>query len=255
MAEALAQEKMLYQNNPSKVNEIEQQQQALFIGLTNKEIEQAQLGAADKNTLYDALAMISGPAMVKDFAGLIGTLRAAKGVGAAIDSAITVNSGAAKVVGASSAAGVPEFAQLRSDLKALNTSEFSTAEKGVLGEARGSLVYQRAGYQELPARLSSNQGFDGVFVKYGADGGPIDIIINESKCTSTGRTSLSNTNMGKQMSSACIDENIQKMMNHVDTSVMETGFFLDANRSIIRTKANVLNPQGVNRWNILNLPE
>ena len=56
------------------------------------------------------------------------------------------------------------------------------------------------------------------------------------------------------MSPEWIDANIQKMMNSTNPSVMETGFLLDANRAIIRTKANVLNPQGVNRWNVLELP-
>jgi hypothetical protein len=116
------------------------------------------------------------------------------------------------------------------------------------------LVYQRAGYQELDARLLSNNGFDGVFVKYGADGNPVDIIINESKFTSTGRASLSNTNMGQQMSPRWIDANIEKMMGSSNPSVMENGYFLDANRSLIRTKINVLNPQGVNQWNVLYAP-
>jgi hypothetical protein len=74
-------------------------------------------------------------------------------------------------------------------------------------------------------------------------------IISESKFSSTGHASLSKTNMGQQMSPEWIDANIQKMMYSSNPSVMKTGFFLDANRSLIRTKINVLNPQGVNRWN------
>jgi hypothetical protein len=152
------------------------------------------------------------------------------------------------------AGGIPELARLRGELRVLDTSELSTAQKGLLGENRASLAFQRAAYQELDAKLMSNNGFDGVFVKYGADGGPIDIIINESKFTSTGRASLSQTNLGQQMSPRWIDANIQKMMNSADPAVMETGYFLDANRSIIRTKVNVLNPQGINRWNVLVAP-
>jgi hypothetical protein len=61
-------------------------------------------------------------------------------------------------------------------------------------------VCQRAGFEELPARLKSNHGFDGVFVKYGADGKPTQIIVNELKFAKDGNAKLSNTDMGKQMS-------------------------------------------------------
>jgi hypothetical protein len=146
--------------------------------------------------------------------------------------------------------GPSQLTQYRS----VDTTLLTTAQKGALGEARGALTYQRAGYQQLPSKLASNNGFDGVFVKYGPGGSPIDIIINESKFSSTGRASLAKTNMGKQMSPSWINENIQKMMNSTDPAVMETGYFLDANRAMIRTKANVLDPLGNNRWNVLQLP-
>ena len=149
-----------------------------------------------------------------------------------------------------------DLARMRSELRLLDASDFTTAQKGALGEARASLVFQRAGYSALPARLPSNNGFDGVFVKYDVDGmTPIDIIINESKFTSTGRTSLSNTNMGRQMSPEWIDANIQKMRFSDDPAVVDTARLLRNNSELIRVKANVLDPQGVNRWNILNLPE
>jgi hypothetical protein len=154
------------------------------------------------------------------------------------------------VVVVDSAESLSQLAQLR----AINTSTLTKLEKGFLGESRGALTYQRAGYEELDARLPRNNGFDGVFVKRGPDGNPIDIIINESKFSSTGRASLANTNMGRQMGERWIGENIRKMMNSSDLSVMETGYLLDANRSLIRTKANVLDPMGNNRWNVLNLP-
>lgn len=141
-----------------------------------------------------------------------------------------------------------------SQFRAINTSNMTRADKGVLAENRGAFTYRRAGYQQMDARLPSNHGFDGVFVKRGADGNVRDIIINESKYSSTGRASLANTSMGRQMSPSWINENIQKMMNSADPAVMETGFFLDANRAMIRAKANVLDPWGNNRWNVVQLP-
>lgn len=140
-------------------------------------------------------------------------------------------------------------------LRAADTSSMNRAEKGLLGEARGSLAFQRAGYEKLPSRLASNNGFDGVFVKKGPDGTVVDIIISESKFTSTGRASLANTKMGKQMSPEWIDANIRKMMINDDPAVRATGRLLRNNSELIRTKANVLDPAGVNRWNVLNIPE
>ena len=153
--------------------------------------------------------------------------------------------------GGSRFTGAPETSILRAELAQTNTVGLSTGAKGVLGETRGALPLQRAGYTQMEAKLASNNGFDGVWVKYGAEGNPLDIIISESKFTSTGSASLSKTNMGPQMSDSWIDGNIGKMMNSSNPVVMDTGYFLDANRSLIRPKINVLNPQGVNRWNSL----
>lgn len=108
----------------------------------------------------------------------------------------------------------------------------------------------------MPARLSRNNGFDGVWTKYNSDGSIADIIISESKFTSTGKASLTNTKtMGRQLSPEWIDGNIQKMLNSTDPAVVETGLFLDANRSLIRTKANALDAAGTNRWNVINRPQ
>lgn len=147
--------------------------------------------------------------------------------------------------GTLAAEGTSVLARLRST----NTTLLSTAEKGALGEARAALTRVRAGYQSLDARLPSNNGFDGVWIKYGADGNPVDIIISESKFSSTGRASLSTTNMGKQMDSDWIAANLRKMQTSPDPAVRKTFRILQENRDIVRLKANVLDPNGVNSWN------
>lgn len=76
----------------------------------------------------------------------------------------------------------------------------TNAEKGLIGEEAARRTMQRAGYKEMDARLPSNHGFDGVWVKRNADGNIVDIVITESKFTSSGRPKLPKTNMGKQMS-------------------------------------------------------
>lgn len=163
----------------------------------------------------------------------------------------SVSSWFGRMGGRPSSATPSAWAQLR----ATNTSHVTRAEKGLLGESRATIAYERAGYQQLPSMLSSNNGFDGVFIKKTPDGSVVDIIINESKFTSTGRASLANTNMGKQMSPEWIDANIRKMLVSDDPAVRATARLLRNNTELIRTKANVLDPFGVNRWNVLKLPE
>jgi YD repeat-containing protein len=143
----------------------------------------------------------------------------------------------------------------RAELRAVDASNLMRAEKGVLGENRAALTFERAGYQQLPSKLPSNNGFDGVFVRKAPDGSPIDIIINESKFSSTGRASLSNTNMGKQMSPEWIDAKLRKMLVSDDPAVRATARLLRNNGELVRTKANVLDTSGTNRWNMLNLPK
>lgn len=147
---------------------------------------------------------------------------------------------------------VPELSELEK-LKTIDTTKLTRAEKGKLAEARAALTYKKAGYEELPARLPSNHGFDGVFVKKSPNGEVTEIIINESKFSSSGNVSLPTTNMGKQMSPEWIDANIGKMMNSADPAIVETGMLLDANRHLIRAKMNVLDPAGNNVWTTLNL--
>lgn len=118
--------------------------------------------------------------------------------------------------------------------------------KGAIGELRTSFTLRRAGYDELPSRLPSNNGFDGAWVKRGADGSVTDIIITESKYAPDGVLKLANTKtMGQQLSSNWIDGNIQKMLNSADPSVVRSGMLLDANRHLIRAKGAVLDSSGV----------
>ena len=132
----------------------------------------------------------------------------------------------------------------------LETLEGATkAQKGIAGEAAARKAMMRAGYVEMPARLPCNTGFDGVFVKYKPDGTIDDIIITESKFSSTGRASLTETKtMGTQLSTEWVDANIKKMLDAADPAVEATGLFLQQNRQFVRTKFDVLGPDGVNRW-------
>jgi len=108
------------------------------------------------------------------------------------------------------------------------------------------LAFKRAGYEELPARLSRNNGFDGVFVKFDADRNPIKIFISESKFSSTGSFPLNETkNMGRQMSKQWIDANIRKMLAHGDPDTMKTAMMLQRHSEVVKLKANALSSNGV----------
>lgn len=106
----------------------------------------------------------------------------------------------------------------------------------VLGEAAAKETLERAGYKSLPCKLKSNNGFDGVYVKYkdGTDN-IVDTIIVESKASSSGKARLADTNtMGKQMSDKWIRANIDKMIESDDLFLKQTGNFLLDNIDKVR---------------------
>ncbi len=126
----------------------------------------------------------------------------------------------------------------------------TNAEKGRLGEEAADLTMRRAGYEKLPSKVGSNNGFDGVYIKRGSNGEIediiLDIIINESKFN---KANLSKTVDGsKQMSEQWINNNILRMKRSVDPEVRQAGQLLDENRDLIRTKLNRLTPDGINKW-------
>ncbi len=150
---------------------------------------------------------------------------------------------------ASRSTGAPIESLLRANAKRISTAGFTEAQKGAYGELRTSLTMRRAGFDELAARLSGNQGFDGVFVRHSASGSIADIVITESKFASDGKLRLDTTRgMGRQLSPQWIDGNIQRMLNSSDPAIVRTGMTLDANRSLIRAKAAVTNANGVQRF-------
>jgi hypothetical protein len=72
--------------------------------------------------------------------------------------------------------------------------------------------------------------------------------------------------MGQQLSDEWIDANIFKMSRSNDPQLRATAEILENNKSLIRVKANVPDPNtnipvsggamgGANRWNRINIPE
>lgn len=161
--------------------------------------------------------------------------------------------GASKVT--TGVGGMSEIVSQRAQLRMVDTSDLTSIAKGDLAEARASLAYQRAGLSQLDSKLLSNNGFDGVFVRFDDIGNPTKIIINESKFSSSGYATLSDTtNMGKQLSEPWINGNINKMLRSDDVSVRATGQLLKANRDLIEIRTNLLTPDGINRGSRIKLP-
>lgn len=69
--QALEQQKALYQDDPTQRTQIEAQERALVSGLTPTEVEKAKLAHADQSTLFEMLAIVGAPALVKDLAGAL----------------------------------------------------------------------------------------------------------------------------------------------------------------------------------------
>lgn len=140
------------------------------------------------------------------------------------------------------------------DLKNKASQVTTNAEKGQLAEEMADLVFERAGYEKLASKVGSNNGFDGVYVKYDKSGEVNeivvnDLIINESKFSSSGKVKLGKTVTGfEQMDPDWIMMNIDKMLNSSDSAVRKTGQLLLDNLSKIRTKLNLMTPDGKNKW-------
>jgi hypothetical protein len=127
--------------------------------------------------------------------------------------------------------------------------------KGEIGEAAARKALEKAGYKHMESKVEGNHGFDGVFAKFDEKTGEVvDIIIAESKFSSSGRAALSETSMGIQMSDSWIKGNIAKMLRSSDESVRKTGQFLKANEEFIRKKISVFDGR-TNRWNVLEAPD
>ena len=95
-------------------------------------------------------------------------------------------------------------------------------------------IFQTNGFVKQPSKFGSNNGFDGVFIKYDANNNVQEIIINESKqVASAGNIKLNGRtpNKGPQMSEEWIGQTIDEMKGNPSLSIL--GNLLDVNRSKI----------------------
>ncbi|AFD06062.1 hypothetical protein [Solitalea canadensis] len=107
-------------------------------------------------------------------------------------------------------------------------------------EALSDLIFTREGFTKQTSKLTSDNGFDGVFIKGTLDN-PTEIIINEAKQVgSAGNIKLDLPNKGPQMSDAWIDATIKEMRSNADPITKKLGDVLLNNRNkIIKTVTGI----------------
>ncbi len=135
-----------------------------------------------------------------------------------------------------------------------NAVKFTNSVKGNVGGLVANNLMFFSRYKQLPSKVGSNNGIDGVFVKYGNNGDVLDIILNESKYAKNGKLSLTTRKFanseGKitQMSQEWFDINLGKMLDHKDGATRATARLIENNMDKVRRRANVLDEKGINRW-------
>ncbi len=104
--------------------------------------------------------------------------------------------------------------------------------------------------EHLPSKLPSNHGFDGVFLKRTANGSVEKIFITETKYQAAGgRPNLSKTKTkGLQMSEEWVEKNLRAMERSGDSGLEATAGLIRDNIEKVVYKANVVTPDGINKW-------
>jgi hypothetical protein len=116
------------------------------------------------------------------------------------------------------------------------------------GEVPARIVMGEVGGVELPCRLPKNNGFDQVFVQRTAAGEVEKIFIIESKYNAKGKLHLGKTkNKGLQMSEKWIRKTLTAM-EKAGGDLRATAKLIRVNEGKLAYKANVLKPDGSNKW-------
>eukprot|EP00825_Cyclidium_porcatum_P003911 TRINITY_DN11813_c0_g1_i1.p3 TRINITY_DN11813_c0_g1~~TRINITY_DN11813_c0_g1_i1.p3 ORF type:complete len:172 (-),score=30.87 TRINITY_DN11813_c0_g1_i1:160-675(-) len=122
-----------------------------------------------------------------------------------------------------------------------------------MGEKIADRQMKKQGYKKYPSRVGSNNGFDGVYIKFDKKGNVTDIVINESKFNTArlGDAYVGNKVKVKQMSDAWIQGNLNKMRISRDEHVKETykliSKYLRDDNSVNKSLNKVRKPTKVKR--------
>jgi RHS repeat-associated protein len=125
----------------------------------------------------------------------------------------------------------------------------SDSARGPAAEAYIDLKFREDGWESLPTKYNtSNNGFDGVYVKYADDGNVEQIVIVEVKA---GRGDGSYTNSGKQLSDGWTNETIEKM-KEAGGPVAETAKFIADNLDNVQRMKIRIDKSGTVRSNLVD---
>ncbi len=137
-----------------------------------------------------------------------------------------------------------------------NPSYIDRMNKAQQAEQRAVNVLKKAGCEVHHSKIRGDKGFDSLAIKYNPDGTIRDIYIVESKYSSSGYGKLTNNADGiKQMSDRWIENNITIMKrSKTNLEIQKLGDILDANKHLVSRITNVMNKDGINKWNSIKLP-
>jgi hypothetical protein len=138
----------------------------------------------------------------------------------------------------------------------LRPRELTKQELGALGEAAVARIYETrtmkdAGWRLHDAKIGSNNGFDGVAVRYGGDGQVLGVRLHESKATlkpiDQARPSFGNTKHGRQTTSEWIAHKIAVMRSAPQPQLRHLAATIEHNLHQTRVMLNVYS-EGLNHW-------
>ena len=118
-----------------------------------------------------------------------------------------------------------EAKKMMDEIKINNPKYASYAKKGDFVEYYMHEVMKKTGYEVLPSKVGSNNGYDGLYVKKDANG-KLQVVIGEAKY---GGSRLGITSMGPQMSKDWIEGNLEKMFNSTKPEVVKAAKVIQNN--------------------------
>ena len=102
-----------------------------------------------------------------------------------------------------------------------------THSKGTFGDALTAAQLKRAGYMEVPSKITQIKGIDGVYLRHNNKGEMKEILVIENKVDSS-------TLAKDQMTDEWVKNNVTLMLAHPNEAVRHTGQLIRDNPNLVR---------------------
>ena len=99
--------------------------------------------------------------------------------------------------------------------------------KGTFGDALTAAQLKRAGYMEVPSKITQIKGIDGVYLRHNNKGEMKEILVIENKVDS-------GTLAKDQMTDEWVQNNVTLMLAHPNEAVRHTGQLIRDNPNLVR---------------------